>query len=51
MISTAEAWAVGAVGTILHTTDGGASWQRQASGTQERLDAAASALRKAWPAK
>lgn len=39
MISTTEAWAVGAVGTILRTTDGGASWQKQASGTQERLDA------------
>jgi photosystem II stability/assembly factor-like uncharacterized protein len=39
MISTTEAWAVGDVGTILHTTDGGASWQKQASGTQQRLDA------------
>jgi photosystem II stability/assembly factor-like uncharacterized protein len=39
MVSTTEAWAVGDVGTILHTTDGGASWQKEASGTQERLDA------------
>lgn len=39
MISTTEAWAVGEVGTILHTTDGGASWQKQVSGTQVRLDA------------
>src|SRR5215207_4385169 len=39
MISTTEAWAVGDVGTILHTTNGGASWQKQISGTQQRLDA------------
>ena len=36
MISTTEAWAVGQVGTILHTTDGGASSAEEASGTQER---------------
>src|SRR5215204_3558104 len=39
MISVSEAWAVGEVGTILHTTDGGVSWTRQASGTETRLAA------------
>ena len=39
MVSPNEAWAVGDVGTILHTTDGGVSWGRQASGTQVDLTA------------
>jgi len=30
-------WAVGAFGTIAHTTDAGASWRRQPSGTLEHL--------------
>ncbi len=30
-------WGVGADGTILHTTDGGTSWQVQASGTTDLL--------------
>jgi len=30
-------WAVGAHGTVLHSTDGGATWVVQASGTVERL--------------
>jgi len=37
MVSATEAWAVGAVGTILHTTDGGATWTAQASGTTQDL--------------
>lgn len=32
-----QGWGVGADGTILHTTDGGTSWQVQASGTTDRL--------------
>ena len=39
MVSPTEAWAAGAVGTILHTTDGGATWTKQRSGTQETLEA------------
>jgi photosystem II stability/assembly factor-like uncharacterized protein len=34
-------WAVGAFGTILRTRDGGATWERQASGTTDPLFAAA----------
>ena len=37
-ISPQAGWAVGTGGTILHTEDGGKSWQAQASGTQERLN-------------
>jgi photosystem II stability/assembly factor-like uncharacterized protein len=39
MISPTEGWAVGDVGTILHTSDGGATWANQASGTTEPLNA------------
>ena len=39
MISPTEGWAAGDVGTILHTTDGGATWANQASGTTEPLNA------------
>jgi len=39
MISACEGWAVGQVGTILHTADGGATWIHQASGTSEPLNA------------
>jgi photosystem II stability/assembly factor-like uncharacterized protein len=30
-------WAVGTAGTILHTTDSGATWTQQPSGTSETL--------------
>ena len=30
-------WAVGIVGTIIHTADGGKTWERQQSGTQKHL--------------
>ncbi len=33
-------WVLGANGTILRSTDGGASWTRQASGTTNHLYAA-----------
>jgi photosystem II stability/assembly factor-like uncharacterized protein len=39
MVSATEGWAVGAQGTILHTTDGGATWSPQSSGTTEPLNA------------
>ncbi|MBU0509838.1 hypothetical protein KKH27_13530 [bacterium] len=32
-------WIVGSSGTILHTTDGGASWTHQGSGTNSELTA------------
>jgi len=32
-----EGWTVGANGTIMHTTDGGITWEFQASGTTENL--------------
>jgi photosystem II stability/assembly factor-like uncharacterized protein/subtilisin-like proprotein convertase family protein len=39
MISATEGWAVGGFGLIIHTTDGGVTWERQASGTFEALRA------------
>src|SRR5262245_57027688 len=39
MVSATEGWAVGAQGTILHTTDGAATWSPQTSGTTEPLNA------------
>src|SRR5438105_14925340 len=36
--STTTAWAVGEAGTILATTDGGATWVVQTSGTNQMLD-------------
>lgn len=32
-----EAWAAGAFGTIVHTDDGGSTWERQTSNTTEHL--------------
>ena len=37
MISADEGWAVGGFGLIIHTTDGGATWEQQPSGTFEAL--------------
>ena len=37
MISATEGWAVGGYGLILHTTDGGITWERQTSGTFQPL--------------
>ncbi len=37
MVDAHEGWAVGDDGLILHTIDGGKSWERQASGTQGSL--------------
>src|SRR5262249_27000234 len=34
-----EGWAVGAEGVILHTIDGGQTWERQASGVRATLQA------------
>src|SRR5262245_61041127 len=34
-----EGWAVGSEGVILHTIDGGATWDRQSSGTRATLRA------------
>lgn len=39
MISATEGWAVGGYGVIIHTTDGGITWERQTSGTYETLNA------------
>ncbi len=39
MISSLEGWAVGSFGVIVHTTDGGITWERQQSGTYEQLNA------------
>ena len=39
MISANEGWAVGDDGLILHTTDGGATWEHQQSGTYKGLNA------------
>lgn len=36
-ISDRVAWAAGAFGTIVHSSDGGATWTRQASNTEEHL--------------
>ncbi|MEZ0203546.1 YCF48-related protein [Ideonella sp.] len=36
-VNSSKCWAVGNVGTILATTDGGASWQPQASGSSQNL--------------
>ena len=32
MVSTTQAWAVGELGAIIHSTNGGAGWNKQASG-------------------
>ncbi len=37
MVSDNEAWAVGYGGVVIHTNDGGATWQTQNSGTTEPL--------------
>lgn len=37
MISATEGWAVGGYGVIMHTTDGGITWERQVSATYETL--------------
>ena len=37
MISATEGWAVGGFGLILHTTDGGLTWEHQTSGTFQAL--------------
>ncbi len=39
MVDAHEGWAVGDDGLILHTIDGGKTWERQASGTQGSLRA------------
>lgn len=36
-VSATQCWAVGAAGTIIHTTDGGQNWITQTSGTSEDL--------------
>lgn len=36
-LASREGWAVGPSGTILHTEDGGSSWQAQESGTENDL--------------
>jgi photosystem II stability/assembly factor-like uncharacterized protein/subtilisin-like proprotein convertase family protein len=38
MISAVEGWAIGGGGLILHTTDGGLTWERQTSGTYQALN-------------
>ncbi|MBV9958397.1 MAG: VCBS repeat-containing protein, partial [Acidobacteria bacterium] len=38
MISANEGWAAGGYGVILHTVDGGITWERQASGTYQSLN-------------
>lgn len=40
-ISTSEGWVVGSSGTILHTVDGGTTWEAQESGTDRDLKAVA----------
>src|SRR5512134_2717204 len=37
VLNGANAWAVGAFGTIFHSADGGATWEAQSSGTTEHL--------------
>jgi photosystem II stability/assembly factor-like uncharacterized protein len=37
-VNAASGWAVGEMGVILATSDGGKTWSRQASGTSEDLD-------------
>lgn len=37
MISATEAWAVGGIGTVIHTTDGGAHWKIQPTGINDPL--------------
>jgi hypothetical protein len=39
-VDASQGWAVGGSGTILHTTDGGATWSFQSSGTDLRLQSA-----------
>lgn len=39
MFSGQDAWAVGELGAIVHTTDGGMTWRQQRSGTGEELNA------------
>lgn len=34
-VNNTTGWAVGYAGTIIRTTDGGASWQQQCSGTED----------------
>ena len=41
LVSPQAGWAVGYNGTILHTTDGGTSWQPQTSGTTTALNSVA----------
>lgn len=36
-VSDQQCWAVGAFGTIVHTSDGGATWQRQGSHSTESI--------------
>lgn len=36
-VGAGDAWVVGAFGTIFHSSDAGASWQAQSSGTTEQL--------------
>lgn len=38
MVSPTEGWAVGGYGLIIHTTDGGVTWEQQTSGTYEALN-------------
>lgn len=40
-ISTSEGWVVGSSGTILHSVDGGTTWEAQESGTDRDLKAVA----------
>ena len=37
MIDANEGWAAGYFGTVLHTTDGGMSWEQQYNGNTNRL--------------
>jgi photosystem II stability/assembly factor-like uncharacterized protein len=37
-VDAQEGWAVGAEGTIIHTTNGGGSWTTERSGTQHPLE-------------
>jgi photosystem II stability/assembly factor-like uncharacterized protein/(2Fe-2S) ferredoxin len=39
MVSEREGWAVGEQGSIVHTINGGLTWERQQSGTTEKLNA------------
>jgi photosystem II stability/assembly factor-like uncharacterized protein/subtilisin-like proprotein convertase family protein len=38
MVSATEGWAVGGFGLVIHTTDGGATWEQQTTGTYEALN-------------